>query len=203
MNYYDYDDSAYLAHFGIKGMKWGIRRFQNEDGSLSEAGKKRYGQGKHLLKTNRNIRKDVRKMRRNMIKDTVKEAFSDEARIGKNDVPQIIPGAGRIAYQASKFSKTGLKNAMNRNKQVAANYKSHMEGTYGDKYKKLKRRQIVKAATAGATLAAIGGGALIYNAAKKHEKNKPPKYGSKRANNYISYRKDKDMINQYKHLGMM
>ena len=32
-----------LAHFGIFGMKWGIRRFQNEDGSLTEEGKKRYG----------------------------------------------------------------------------------------------------------------------------------------------------------------
>lgn len=32
-----------LYHWGIKGMKWGVRRFQNEDGSLTTAGKKRYG----------------------------------------------------------------------------------------------------------------------------------------------------------------
>ena len=31
----------YLAHHGIKGMKWGIRRFQRKDGSLTPAGKKR------------------------------------------------------------------------------------------------------------------------------------------------------------------
>lgn len=30
-----------LQHWGIKGMKWGIRRFQNKDGSLTPAGKKR------------------------------------------------------------------------------------------------------------------------------------------------------------------
>lgn len=30
-----------LEHFGIKGMKWGIRRYQNPDGTLTEAGKKR------------------------------------------------------------------------------------------------------------------------------------------------------------------
>lgn len=34
-----------LKHAGIKGMKWGRRRFQNEDGSLTEAGRKRYGVG--------------------------------------------------------------------------------------------------------------------------------------------------------------
>ena len=31
-----------LCHHGIKGQKWGIRRFQNPDGTLTEAGKKRY-----------------------------------------------------------------------------------------------------------------------------------------------------------------
>lgn len=31
-----------LKHFGILGQKWGVRRYQNEDGSLTEAGKARY-----------------------------------------------------------------------------------------------------------------------------------------------------------------
>lgn len=35
-------EQKYLAHGGIKGMKWGIRRFQNKDGSLTPLGKKRY-----------------------------------------------------------------------------------------------------------------------------------------------------------------
>lgn len=34
-----------LAHFGVLGQKWGIRRFQNPDGTLTAEGKKRYGRG--------------------------------------------------------------------------------------------------------------------------------------------------------------
>lgn len=34
---------TYIAHYGIKDMKWGVRRFQNEDGSLTPAGRLRYG----------------------------------------------------------------------------------------------------------------------------------------------------------------
>ena len=35
--------TEYLEHHGIKGMHWGIRRYQNDDGSLTDAGKKHYG----------------------------------------------------------------------------------------------------------------------------------------------------------------
>lgn len=37
---YSYRDELY--HHGIKGQKWGVRRYQNEDGSLTAVGKKRY-----------------------------------------------------------------------------------------------------------------------------------------------------------------
>lgn len=35
-----------LYHHGIKGMKWGVRRYQNEDGSWTPEGKERYGHWK-------------------------------------------------------------------------------------------------------------------------------------------------------------
>ena len=41
-----------LQHHGIFGMHWGIRRFQNKDGSLTPAGKKRYGVGESTSSSN-------------------------------------------------------------------------------------------------------------------------------------------------------
>lgn len=41
--YYQVCWTSELEHFGIKGMKWGIRRYQNLDGTLTEAGRKRLG----------------------------------------------------------------------------------------------------------------------------------------------------------------
>lgn len=35
----------YLYHHGIKGQKWGVRRYQNANGRLTNAGKKRYSDG--------------------------------------------------------------------------------------------------------------------------------------------------------------
>lgn len=43
MNYYRDE----LYHHGIKGQKWGVRRWQNEDGTFNEAGKKRYFDAKN------------------------------------------------------------------------------------------------------------------------------------------------------------
>ena len=39
---YNYNNAEYLQHYGILGMRWGIRRFQDKTGRLTAAGKKRY-----------------------------------------------------------------------------------------------------------------------------------------------------------------
>ena len=50
-----------LMHYGIKSMRWGIRRYQNEDGTLTPAGKERYNKnsdGREKKKKDPNAREN-------------------------------------------------------------------------------------------------------------------------------------------------
>lgn len=57
-----------LYHHGIKGQRWGVRRYQNEDGSLTSEGRKRYGldESGHLTteKGQKALYKDIKKYRK-------------------------------------------------------------------------------------------------------------------------------------------
>ena len=67
-----------LYHFGIKGQRWGVRRYQNPDGSLTAAGKERYGYsdatgkmtraGKKLYKKETKAYKKTDKIRQETVK---------------------------------------------------------------------------------------------------------------------------------------
>lgn len=60
-------EGEYLEHHGIRGMKWGVRRYQNEDGSLTTAGKQRYGMsdGEGQRKTSaRKMQRDINNLDR-------------------------------------------------------------------------------------------------------------------------------------------
>ena len=47
--------STYLYHHGIKGQKWGVRRYQNLDGSLTNAGKKRRYSDNEIKEARKNL----------------------------------------------------------------------------------------------------------------------------------------------------
>lgn len=50
------DGSEFIAHHGILGQKWGVRRYQNKDGSLTDAGKRRLAK---LEKKRLSIEQDI------------------------------------------------------------------------------------------------------------------------------------------------
>ena len=57
---WQYQNTDELYHHGILGMKWGVRRYQNKDGSLTPKGKKRYSED---YNESRNIkRKGIKRM---------------------------------------------------------------------------------------------------------------------------------------------
>ena len=62
MIYYANENSPYIQHYGVLGMKWGARRYRNKDGSLTPAGKKHYGNMSND-KLQKSLYKQVKKAR--------------------------------------------------------------------------------------------------------------------------------------------
>ena len=82
-----YEDNYALVHYGVAGQKWGIRRWQNKDGSLTAAGKEHYGSGEKMAKL---YSKEARKL------DRYAKATDIEANKAKAD---------KYAAQAKKLAK--------------------------------------------------------------------------------------------------
>lgn len=84
-----------LYHYGIKGQKWGVRRYQNEDGSYTAEGKIRYGigsdgkkskEGKRIYRADKKIDRVASKAKKNYDKsmEIVKTRSDAKTRWGKN-----------------------------------------------------------------------------------------------------------------------
>ena len=88
-----------LMHWGIKGMKWGVRRYQNKDGSLTPAGKKRYD--KEMAKL-----KEEEKIAKHKLKTQAKLNKLDEKR---KEVEALKRGKP-IAKSTKQHSKPSVKD---------------------------------------------------------------------------------------------
>jgi len=73
-------DNNELKHHGILGMKWGVRRYQNKDGSLTNAGKKRYDKEMEKLKAEEKVLKSKARTQAKIDKLHAKRQELDELR---------------------------------------------------------------------------------------------------------------------------
>lgn len=76
-----------LMHHGIHGMRWGVRRYQNKDGSLTAAGRKRINQldseyqrltGKKLSKSSADVKKTESKPKSKSISEMTNEEIQEK-----------------------------------------------------------------------------------------------------------------------------
>lgn len=86
-----------LQHHGIKGQKWGVRRFQNNDGGLTPLGKLRYGTSKDyeeidqkLKKTDSYIKKATQYQKDKEHKEYEKKIKTDLSKMSDDELRQIV-----------------------------------------------------------------------------------------------------------------
>ena len=102
---YMYKDS--LAHHGIKGQRWGVRRYQNPDGTLTPEGRARYG----IKDTDSSVTKKVKTDLANM----TEEQFRGKYQISKAKYMKRVDKYGD-PYMNSPLAKAGKK--LNAKKQM-------------------------------------------------------------------------------------
>ena len=175
-----------LYHHGIKGQRWGVRRYQEKDGSLTPAGKKRYYDTPEL-----NKQKDEMKSARSVYK-TSRSAYDSAAKRYQN-VPtkknyenlrttQAKYTMDRLNYRRSKLKyETNKEVARIDDKGIEFKKKSKHRLKLEDQYKKLGMTDEQAQAAANNRIrtekilvasAALTVSACAAYAAVKHRKNK-------------------------------
>ena len=155
-----------LYHYGIKGMKWGVRRYQNEDGSLTSAGKKRYADASSLddaeltsqvkrLNLEKQYKKltkeDEPKSKLDLTKKAV-DASSELVRQAKNIERDSRPKSVKQKLDLSSMSDQQLRDRINR---------ANLEKQYNDLFGPKETVTISKGRKFAQNALEIGGSALV------------------------------------------
>lgn len=110
----------YMEHSGIKGMHWGIRRYQNPDGSLTPAGRSRYGVGpaRKVKTTVGSVVKGLKRSTTNAVSRVKKIAATRK----KKSIEKLIRSGDveKLAKKASKLNNSQLDDAIARANKISA-----------------------------------------------------------------------------------
>ena len=141
MEYNIYKDGE-LYHWGIPGMKWGVRRYQNKDGSLTAAGKRRIKAETEAIKkkeqTLKNRKATQAKFDRLAVKRKALEDQEDELD-GKTTKKSGDDDGPSVRKSVKDMTLAELRAANERSQQEEAYRKYHPEPTVPEKTSFVKR----------------------------------------------------------------